>query len=89
MKFIPDSKLAGKAMPRLLADFRQRVVGKSISQAGYVEIDGNPYPALLLSNGLMLAGMGDDEGNGPGSLQCVSHETPDGNPIALPETSIT
>ena len=68
MKFIPESKLQGAAMPRLLAEFRAHVVGQLVTQVGYVEISGEPYPALLLQNGMGLVVQQDDECNGPGTI---------------------
>ena len=68
MKFIPESKLQGAAMPRLLAEFRANVVGQLVTQVGYVEISGEPYPALLLQNGMGLVVQQDDECNGPGTI---------------------
>ena len=47
MKFIPELKLNGSAIPRLLAQFRANVVGQLVTQVGYVEIGGEPYPALM------------------------------------------
>lgn len=91
MKFIPESKLQGAAMPRLLAEFRANVVGQLVTQVGYVEISGEPYPALLLQNGMELVVQQDDECNGPGTITgCGGNQRrPDGsNEVCLCHTSI-
>ena len=84
MKFIPEYKLQGAAMPRLLAEFRANVVGQLVTQVGYAEIDGEPYPALLLQNGMELVVQQDDGCNGPGTITGWKG----GTEVALPRTSI-
>ena len=86
MKFIPESKLQGAAMPRLLAEFRAHVVGQLVTQVGYVEISGEPYPALLLQNGMELVVQKDDECNGPGTITGWKWDGTDD--VSLPRTSI-
>lgn len=69
---ITDGKrLDGSAMPRLVREFQDAVIGKSIIRAGYLDMDGQAWPILLLmdpktrqqSHILIQC---DDEGNGPG-----------------------
>ena len=86
MKFIPESKLQGAAMPRLLAEFRANVVGQLVTQVGYVEISGEPYPALLLQNGMELVVQQDDECNGPGTI--TGWKSDGSDEIGLPHTTI-
>lgn len=86
MKFIPEPKLNGSAIPSLLAQFRANVVGQLVTQVGYVEIGGEPYPALLLQNGMELVVQQDDECNGPGTITGWKGDGTDH--IALPRTSI-
>lgn len=63
------TKLVGQAMPKILAGFRKKVVGRTIVDAGYIKMpDAGVYPVLVLDNGETVYAMADDEGNGPGVM---------------------
>lgn len=61
-------KLTGAAMPKILADFRQAVIGKRIIDAGYINLngDGEAWPVLILEGAENIIIQRDDECNGPG-----------------------
>lgn len=73
-KVVTDgTKLVGEAMPRLVREFQADVVGKTITGAGYLDMDGEAWPILLLRDPKTGAQshilvQSDDEGNGPGVL---------------------
>ena len=63
------TKLRGSAMPRILANAQDLLVGRTIKAVGYSHgEDGRPWPCIVLDNGTTLTVSRDDEGNGPGSL---------------------
>lgn len=62
------TKLRGSAMPRILAEFREAVIGRKIVDAGYCIIDGQPYPMLVLDDWSDLLIQADDECNRPGTI---------------------
>jgi len=68
--FITDgNKLNGSAMPRILANAQDLLVGRTIKAVGYAPgADDRPWPCIVLDNGTTLTVSKDDEGNGPGSL---------------------
>ena len=69
---ITDGKeLEGEAMPRIVETFRKAVIGKRVSNAGYMKYDTDDcFPFLELDNGkVFLLVQCDDEGNGPGVIQ--------------------
>ena len=69
MNLITDGKkLHGSAMPRILTNAQDLLVGRTIKAVGYLDMDGQPWPCVVLDNGTTLTDSRDDEGNGPGSL---------------------
>lgn len=58
-------------MPRIVREFQADVVGKTITAAGYLNMDGEAWPVLLLvdpktGKDSHIIIQSDDEGNGPG-----------------------
>ena len=88
MNLITDgTKLHGSAMPRILANAQDLLVGRTIKAVGYTAgEEGRPWPCIVLDNGITLTVSQDDEGNGPGSL-FTYHEREDTGEI-LCATSI-
>jgi hypothetical protein len=66
------AKLAGCAMPRLIADFAKEVEGRRIVGVGYEVDGGEAIPVLVLDNGVCIRAWRDDECNGPGVLRTNS-----------------
>lgn len=62
------TSLYGSAMPDILKKFQSDVVGRTITEAGYIDDGGQAWPVLLLDNGTYIQASMDDEGNGPGVL---------------------
>lgn len=72
-KFIIDGKqMSGPAMSKIMAGFQKAVVGKKILAAGYLEIEGEAWPALKLDDGSYVWASRDDEQNGAGVLMADS-----------------
>lgn len=88
--FLPAQALDGCAMPAILSTFRETVIGATITEAGYVNLDGEPFPCLELQSKtgqkICLVIQMDDEGNGPGT-PFVSNLTAD-VPLCLCRTGI-
>lgn len=61
-------QLSGAAMPRIVKDFRNAMIGRRIVDAGYYNIDGAAFPILVLDNGDSIIAQCDDECNSPGVL---------------------
>lgn len=66
------ARLAGCAMPRLIADFAEDVEGRRIVCVGYEVDGGEAIPVLVLDNGVRIRAWRDDECNGPGALRTES-----------------
>lgn len=62
------SQLSGSAMPRILTDMRAALIGRTITDVGYLVDQGDVWPCLVLDDGTQIVASRDDEGNGPGSL---------------------
>jgi len=62
------ARLNGEAMPQIVKEFSDAVVGKRIVKAGYVIEHGEAWPVLQLDNDEWIYAMDSDEGNGPGSI---------------------
>jgi hypothetical protein len=78
---ITDGKrLQGSAMPRIVERFRAAVIGKRITNAGYVVfVPGDePVPFLECEDGTFITARQDDEGNGPGVLLASTHTDDEG-----------
>lgn len=59
-------RLAGEAMPKIVREFQAAVVGRKITDAGYIVIDGEAWPCLTLDDGESILIQCDDVGNHPG-----------------------
>lgn len=67
------ASLAGAAMPKILEGFIARVVGRRITQAGYLIEDGEAIPCIILDDGSMIYASSDDEFNEVGVLRHGRH----------------
>jgi len=72
---IPDNLLDGEAMPRLISEARTALIGKTIKHVGYVYMDGQAWPCLIMEDGTSVLAQCDDEMNGPGVLNIAAETT--------------
>jgi len=66
--------LRGTAVPKILGDFKQAVVGRKVINAGYLTVYGEAYPFVELDDGTFITAAADDEGNGPGVLKAENYD---------------
>ena len=77
------TQMDGVAMPHLMKSFQEAVVGRRITAAGYISLQGDAYPVLVLDNGESIVIHRDERGGGPGVPETSSgHKLPSSRRLA-------